>query len=57
MLCDGIATARDGKIRNEPIYRSLLHTFHPIFINIQASLPPLSEPILDVPLEKLPDLS
>jgi hypothetical protein len=51
MLCHGIATARNGKIRNEAIYRSLLRTFHPIFMNIQASYRTFIEPILDVPLE------
>ena len=51
MLCHGIATARNGKIRNEAIYRSLLGTFHPIFMNIQASYRISIEPILDVPLE------
>ena len=48
MLCHGIATARNRKIRNEAIYRSLLRTFHPIFINIQATYRISIEPILDV---------
>jgi hypothetical protein len=51
MLCHSIATARNGKIRNEAIYRSLHSTFHPIFMNIQASYRTFIEPILDVPLE------
>jgi hypothetical protein len=41
MLCYTIATVRNGKIRNEPIHRSFLGYFHPVFINIQASPPRL----------------
>jgi hypothetical protein len=41
MLCHTIATARNGKIRNEPIRRSILGSFHPVFMNIHASLPHL----------------
>ena len=54
MLCRTIATVQNGKIRNEPIYRSLLRTFDPTFINIQVSSQPLIEPTFDVPLAKNP---
>ena len=39
MLCHTIATVQNGKIRNEAIYRSLLGSFHPVFMNIHASPP------------------
>jgi hypothetical protein len=41
MLCDTLATVRNGKIPNEAIYRSLLGYFRPIFMDIQASPPHL----------------
>src|SRR5438552_2258189 len=53
MFCHCIATARNGKIRKEPIYRSCQHIFDLIFINIQASRPHLDRThSLDFPLEK-----
>jgi hypothetical protein len=41
MLCNTITTVRKGKIRNEPIRRSLLGSFNPVFMNIHASAPHL----------------
>ena len=41
MLCRTIATARNTRIPNEAICRSLLGSFHPIFMNIHTSPPHL----------------